>query len=459
MPKWAAGFWQSKLRYRSQVELLAVAHEYKRRDLPLDIIVIDAGHWTLMGDWRFDPQQWPDPAGMLRELDRMGIKVMVSVWPTVNALSRNYPAMQESGLLVRTERGAPTPTPLFDIRPAGPIGLYLYDATHPAARKFLWDQLRAGYYRYGVKLFWLDADEPEIKPIHPDNLHYYLGHGAAVHNIYPLLHARAFYDGLRSEGEDEIITLNRSAWAGSQRYGAAVWSGDVESTFEALQTQVRAGLNIGLSGIPWWTTDIGGFKGGDPSDPYFRELIVRWFQYGVFCPLFWVHGLRKSNATGVDFTDLSELALALATERGPAFGLTDLTGGPNEVWSFGEEAYRIIRELLWLRERLRPYIMTQMRLAHERGFPPMRPLFFDFPNDPASFDVDDEFMFGPDLLVAPILQYGGRERTVYLPAGSTWRDAWIDETFDGGAWHTVPAPLDRIPLYFRDDARLPIRAA
>ncbi len=267
-----------------------------------------------------------------------------------------------------------------------------------------------------------------------ENLRYYLGNVLSVTNIYPLKHTQSFCDGLRAEGEEEIITLCRSAWAGSQRYGAAVWSGDIASTFEALQAQVRAGLNIGLSGIPWWTTDIGGFHGGDPQSPYFRELIVRWFQFGAFCPLFRLHGFR----------------MPADTER------YWLSGGPNEVWSFGDEAYAIIEKYLFLRERLKPYIMAQMRLAHERGVPPMRPLFFDFPQDESAWKVEDQFMFGPDLLVAPILHEGATSRELYLPPNTVWSDAWNGQTFAGGQWITVCAPLEQIPLYLRDDAQLPI---
>jgi len=433
LPEWAAGFWQCKLRYRTQEELLSVAREHKRRGLPLSVIVVDFFHWTLQGDWKFDPEWWPDPAGMVRELEEMGVKLMVSIWPTVNLLSGSFQEMAQRGLLIRTERGIPAHMPFIDTRPEGPIYVHHYDATHPEARQFVWGKVRENYYSHGIRVWWLDACEPEMYPMDPDNLRYHLGNGQEVTNIYPLMNAQAFYEGMRAEGEEEIISLIRSAWAGSQRYAAAVWSGDIPSTFEALQAQVRAGLNIGLSGIPWWTTDIGGFHGGDPSTPYFQELIVRWFQYGAFCPLFRLHGFRQPSDRFWE------------------------TGGPNEVWSFGDEAYGVIRELLFLRERLRPYIMEQMQVAHERGTPPMRPLFFDFPQDGGCAEVDDQFMFGPDLLVAPVLEEGARCRSVYLPAGMAWRDAWTGAVHEGGHWIEADAPLERIPLYLHGEAELPIQ--
>ena len=432
LPEFAAGFWQCKLRYRTQEELLSVAREYARRGLPLSVIVIDFFHWTMHGDWQFDPECWPDPAGMVRELEDMGVKLMVSIWPMVNALSANFEEMRKRGLLLGNERGVAAHYLSKDNKPDGPVYVHCYDPTNPEARHFIWDRVCEGYYRHGIKVWWLDACEPEIRPISPGNLRYHLGNGMAVTNIFPLEHARAFYEGMRAEGEDKIISLCRSAWAGSQRYGAAVWSGDIQSTFESLRAQVRAGLNIGLSGIPWWTTDIGGFFSGDINSPYFREVIVRWFQYGVFCPLFRLHGYRLPNEDMLD------------------------TGGPNEVWSFGEEAYDIIREMLFMRERLRPYIMEQMELAHERGIPPMRPLFFDYPEDEPSWDVDDQFMFGPDLLVAPVLYEGARSREVYLPAGTTWTDAWTQGKFEGGHHITASAPLERIPVYLRGAAKLPV---
>jgi len=432
LPEWAAGFWQCKLRYRTQEELLEIAREYKRRGLPLSIIVSDFFHWSKQGDWQFDPECWPDPAEMVRELDEMGVKLMVSVWPSVSMSSTNFQDMQQKGLLLHTERGVPALMAFQEVGIEGPVYIHYYDATHPEARQYIWDKVREGYYRHGIKVWWLDACEPEIIPRDFDNLRYYLGNGQAVANIYPLLHEQAFYEGMRAEGEEEIISLCRSAWAGSQRYGAAVWSGDIASTFEVLQAQVRAGLNIGLSGIPWWTTDIGGFHGGNITTSYFKELIIRWFQYGVFCPLFRLHGFRVPNKD------------------------VQGSGGPNEVWAFGEEAYTIIKEMLFLRERLRPYLMEQMQVAHDIGTPPMRPLFFDFPDDEVCWAVEDQFMLGPDLLVAPVLHKGARSRGVYLPVGAAWSDAWTGETFEGGQQIEADAPLERIPLYLRADKKLPI---
>lgn len=383
LPEWAAGFWQCKLRYKTQEELLSVAREYKRRKLPLSVIVIDYFHWTVMGDWKFEPKDWPDPQAMVDELNQMGVKLMVSIWPTVNPYSANYAEMLDRGLLVRSEHGNITPMAIYDTVPNKLTYITYYDSTHPEARQFIWDKVRDGYFKYGIKVFWLDACEPELYPMDPENLRFHLWNGLEVACIYPLLHAQAFYDGMTAAGDEQICNLARSAWAGSQRYGAAVWSGDIPSTFESLQVQVRAGMNIGLSGIPWWTTDIGGFMGGNIGDPVFRELIVRWFQYGVFCPLFRLHGARSP------WSD-------------------DGGGAANEVWSFGEPAYKIIKGILFLREKLRPYVMEQMHIAHVCGTPPMRPCFVDFPQDLVTWEVEDQFMLGPDLLVAPVVYHGQR---------------------------------------------------
>jgi alpha-D-xyloside xylohydrolase len=428
LPDFALGFWQCKLRYRTQEEMLAVVREYRRRGLPLAVIVSDYFHWHMMGEWAMDPRDWPDPIGLTRELKEMGVELMVSIWPTVNRNSEAFHEMAERGLLAQTEHGVQAHMGIADTTPEGVSLVTFYDATNPEARAYLWDKIKKNYLDNGVRVFWLDADEPELVPIHADNIRYSLGSGLEVGCIYPLLHQKGFYLGMRAAGQEEIINLSRSAWAGTQRYGAAVWSGDIRSRFEVLRAQIPAGLNIAMSGIPWWTTDIGGFMEGDIRTDYFKELIVRWFQYGVFCPLFRLHGVRL-----------------------PLNGLygAQSSGAANEIWSFGEKAYEIIKNLLFLREKLKPYLRELNQAAHERGTPPMRPLYFDFPGDPASANRADQFMLGPDLLIAPVTEQGAVSRAVYLPNGTDWIDAWSGVEQRGGHTIQVEAPLERIPVYWR----------
>ena len=441
MPEWALGFWQCKLRYRTQEELLNIAREYKRRGLPLSMIVIDFFHWPHQGDWKFDPKYWPDPEKMVKELDSMGVKLSVSIWPTVEIDSENYQEMVRRGLLVRTERG------ICALSTFRAVTTYV-DFTNPEARKFVWEKVKENYYKYGINNFWLDEAEPEFGGVGPgydnviaydyDNIRYHLGNGLEVSSLYPFYYAKAFSEGLKSAGEDDYVLLIRAAWHGNQRFRNVVWSGDIPSTFDSLKRQIKAGLNMALCGVTWWTTDIGGFYGGDPNDPRFQELIVRWFQYGVFCPIFRLHGNRKPHTQA----------------EGEVVG----TGGPNEVWSFGERAYKIISDLLFLRERIKPYIIRQMEICCREGIPLMRPLFFDFPNDETTYEIEDEFMFGSDVLVAPVYEEGAKTRRVYLPNGAKWTDAWIDKTYEGGKWIDYETPLEIIPVFLRDEAKIPIKA-
>lgn len=438
MPDYGLGFWQCKLRYRSQEELLAVAREYKRRQLPIDVIVIDFFHWTNQGDWQFDPEYWPDPEGMVQELQKLGIELMVSVWPTVQTESGNYREMLEKGYLLRSDRGVRTQ---FQFLGQNAI----FDATNPEARQFLWRQIKKNYYDKGIRVFWLDEAEPELTAYDHDIYRYHIGSSQQIGNLYPVKYAQTFYEGMASEGQTNIMNLVRCAWAGSQRYGALVWSGDIHSSFGVLGIQVKAGLNMAIAGIPWWTTDIGGFHGGNPEDSSFRECVVRWFQYGAFCPVFRLHGDRQP----------------FIPPTGAKGGGVCGSGSDNEVWSYGEEAYGIMKTYMLIRERLRPYIAGLMQEAHERGTPPMRPLFYDFPQDRLAWETEDQYMFGPDLLVAPVVVEGQRSRGVYLPAGAQWTHAFSGETWEGGQRITVDAPLEQIPLFLRDGAgaRLPIAFA
>ncbi|MFI8929491.1 TIM-barrel domain-containing protein [Streptomyces sp. NPDC053474] len=433
LPEWASGFWQSKLRYRTQEELLEVARAYRRRELPLSAMLCDFFHWPKMGDWDFERAEWPEPSAMVKELDTLGVKLAVSVWPTVASDSSGFEPLRAIDGLVRDSDGGllrhPWPA-RGDDDPYAPMA-YL-DPTNPEARRLQWERLRTSYHEIGVAAYWLDACEPDLPPDLARRAVYQAGPGPEVGNAYGLSTARTVADGLRAAGNDRPFSLVRSAWAGSQRYGAALWSGDIDPTFASLATQIRAGLNVALSGIPWWNTDIGGFMGGDPQDPAYQEVLVRWFQYGTFQPIMRLHGDREPHQP---FT-------------------TRMTGGPNEVWSYGEQAYAILREHLLLRERLRPYIHRLAQAAHTTGEPPMRPLFFEFPADEAAWDVEDQFLLGPDLLVAPVAEAGVRSRPVYLPRGAHWIDAASGRTHGGGRTVELPAPLERIPVLVRADTAL-----
>ena len=431
MPDYAMGFWQCKLRYQTQEELLEVAREYKKRGLPISVIVIDYFHWPLQGDWRFDEKYWPDPDAMIKELKEMGIELMVSIWPTVDYRSENFQEMKEKGYLIRVDSG-------FPISMDFQGNTIHYDATNPDARKYVWQKAKKNYYDKGVKTFWLDEAEPEYSVYDFENYRYHMGPNVQIGNLYPKLYAKTFYDGMTAEGQENVINLLRCAWAGSQKYGALVWSGDIHSSFASLRNQFAAGLNMGLAGITWWTTDIGGFHGGDPTNPDFRELLVRWFEYGTFCPVMRLHGER----------------VPLKDPIGTYGGGLCVSGADNEVWSFGEEAYEILKYYLELRERMKPYITELMEAAHMKGSPVMRPLFYDIPEDSKCWDVNDEYMFGPDVLVAPVMHAKMTSRKVYLPEGSRWTNYWTGETLEGGQETEVATPLSQIPLFTRNGRTL-----
>ena len=426
MREYGLGFWQCKLRYQTQEELLEVAREYKRRNLPIDVIVVDYFHWPKQGEWKFDPVYWPDPEAMIRELKEMGIELMVSIWPTVDRDSENYEEMLEKGYLIRTERGFRTGLDFMG-------ATIHYDATNPEARKYLWNKAKKNYYDKGIKVFWLDEAEPEYTAYDFDNYRYYRGTDLEIGNIYPVEYAKTFYEGMEEEGQENIVNLLRCAWAGSQKYGALVWSGDIASSFSSMRNQLAAGLNMGMAGIPWWTTDIGGFHGGDPDDPAFRELFVRWFQWGTFCPVMRLHGDREP--------------------RQPQFGTTGgaacCSGAANEVWSYGEEVYKICGKYMGMREEMREYTRELMRETHETGAPVMRTLFYEFPEDKTCWEVEDEYMYGGRYLVAPVLEAGVKSRRVYLPAGCSWQLQETGEVYAGGKWADIPVTLETMPVFIR----------
>lgn len=426
MPHWATGFWQCRLRYETQDDLLEVARRYKKEGIPLSVIICDYFHWTEQGDYKFDPKYWYDVKAMTDELHSMGVKLVVSTWPTINENSENYEYMSKNDMLIKTTRSSDR---VFDFY--GPQAEI--DATNPKTRSFVFNKLKENYLDNGVDALWFDEAEPEIHPEYFDELVFHIGRGGEVALIYPYYYLKMAYDGFKSLGVDAPVTLTRCAYLGSQKFGALVWSGDIPSTFESLSAQVKAGLNMSLCGIPWWNTDIGGFYGGDTQSDEFRELIVRWFQYGVFCPVMRVHGNRCRH--GEKKRDVKEPS-----------------GDPNEIWSFGERNFEILKELVFLRERLRPYIEKHMKIASEKGYPVMRPMLFDYPEDENCYSLGEQYMFGSDIIFAPIVNRGQTEKPVYLPEGE-----WIltkDKKEYSCGFHTVSAEINEFVAFVRKGAEV-----
>lgn len=428
MPEYAMGFWQCRLRYYNENQVLEVAKEYRKRGLPLDVLVVDFFHWPKQGDFRFDEEFFPNAEMMIRELKKMNIELIVSIWPQIDFKSENYEEMRQKGLLVRTNKG-------LSIGMQFQGDTQFFDPTNPEARKYVWDKCKKNYFDKGIRQFWLDEAEPEYTVYDFDNYRYKMGQNIKIGNIFPQMYSRGFYEGLKTEGITEIMNLVRCAWAGSQRYGALVWSGDVQSTFDSLQKQICAGLNIGMAGIPWWTTDIGGFIGGDPEEESFRELLIRWFQFGTFCPVMRLHGERQPITK-------------LFRENGEEILYT---GADNEIWSYGDDAYQIMKKYLFVREELKTYIKRIMKEASESGIPVMRSMFYEFPDDDQTSELMDQYMFGSDLLVAPIIKENDRQRTVYLPQDVQWIHASSGECFTGGQVVSIKAEIEDIPIFVRED--------
>lgn len=425
MPHWATGFWQSRLRYETQDELLGVAREYKRLGIPLSAIVVDYFHWTEQGDYKFDTRYWQNVRAMADELHDMGTNLIVSVWPTINENSENYKYMSDNNMLMRTVHGSDR---VFDF-----YGWQAeIDVTNPATRGYVWSKLKQNYIDNGVDSLWFDEAEPEIHPEQFENLIWHKGRADKVALLYPYYYSKLAYDGFKAMGRDDIVTLTRCAYLGSQKYASLVWSGDIPSTFESLAHQVNAGLNMAMCGIVWWNTDIGGFYGADTTSDYFRELIVRWFQFGVFSPVMRLHGAR--------------------IRHGEKSQLKEPSGDPNELWSFGGEVFEILKELVFLRERLRDYIDLQMKTASEKGYPVMRPMFFEYPDDEMCRTLNTQYMFGSDIIFAPIVERGQTERTVYIPEGE-----WVltkDKTVYTKGTYKINATINEFVAFVKSGSKV-----
>ena len=425
------GFWQCKLRYRTQEEILTVARRYKEMGIHLDVIVIDFFHWPRQGDWFFDKEYWPDPKAMCDELHAMGTKVMVSVWPNVDKKSTHFYEMQEKGYLIRSDRGS---NQSFDWQG----DCLAIDATNPEAREYLWEICKKNYADYGIDMFWLDNSEPDLNVYDFGNYRYQIGNGLQVANIYPQMYSRAFYEGQKKMGQKSIVNLERCAWVGSQKYNQVIWNGDVQSTWECFRTSVCEGLNMGIAGIPWWTTDIGGFMYGDVRTEEFKELLLRWFEWAVFTPILRLHGDRDPHDIPLLDKD---------PQRGYGGGHL-FTGRDNEIWSYGEGPQKIMEEQIKLREKIKPYVTKVMKEASENGSPAMRTMFYEFPKDEKCWNLKDQYMFGSEYLVAPVMTPQTFKRDVYLPEGK-WENIHDGKVYEGGQTITVDAPLEAIPVFVR----------
>ncbi|MFP4489321.1 MAG: TIM-barrel domain-containing protein [Bacteroidales bacterium] len=435
MPRWAMGFWQSRERYTSQEELLSVVREFRKREIPLDNIVQDWQYWPTdsWGDHEFDRDRFPDPEGMIQTLhDSLNTKIMISVWPKYYTGTDNYKVMNSKGWLYKRniEKGQRDWL--------GYVSTF-YDAYNEEAQQAFWQQINDSLFSKGIDAWWLDATEPDINSnlpmderkalMHPTAL----GPAAEYFNAFSLVNAKAVYEGQRRTDPDKrVFILTRSAYAGIQRYSAANWSGDIAARWHDMEAQIPGGLNLCMSGIPWWTMDIGGFAvesryhNPSPEDlEEWRELMTRWYQYGAFCPIFRSHGQYPYREI-----------FNVAPESHPAY---------QSMLSYDR-----------LRYRLMPYIYSLAGHTWLNDYTVMRGLAMDFTADSKVYDIKDQYMFGPALLVNPVYKYKARSRKVYLPASCGWYDFYTGSYLTGGQLVNAPAPYERIPLYVKEGSVIPL---
>ena len=408
LPKWAYGFFQSKDRYVSLDEITGIAQRYRSEHIPLDAMVQDWFWWKNEGDPDFN-DNYHDVAKDLDGLHKQNVHAMISVWGMLDPKSETYKTLDAKNLLIP--------------------GAHVYDPSNVEGRDIYWNRLPGKLLAQGWDAFWLDSAEPEeFWPHMGDailrNKQLAIGNGAEYTNVFPLLHTLGVQDHWKAEnGAKRVFLLTRSAFLGQQRVGATVWSGDVYGSYWGLMHQVAAGLNFALSGYPYWTTDIGGYwppHDNPIPDPAFQELYARWFEFGTFCPIFRTHGHRPAN----------------------------------ELWSFDKVEPTLIRYDK-LRYRLMPYIYSLAWKVTSEDYTIQRPLVMDWRTDENTWNVGDQFMFGPALLVNPVMKANATHRSVYLPA-SAWYDFWTGASVQGGKDIDAEAPLDRMPLYVRAGSILPL---
>ena len=403
-PKWAYGYWQCRERYHSQQEILDTAAEFRKRKIPVDVLVQDWLYWGKYG-WnaiKFDEEHYPRPKEMLDQLHANDLHMLISVWSKFGENTDIYKRMAAKSLLIP--------------------GDSWMDFFNPQARSTFWSELKDGMFQDGMDGWWMDASEPEYDALKGKQT--FLGDGESVRNAYPLYVTQSMYEGQRvTTDRKRVVILTRSAFAGQQRYGAASWSGDISANWITLQRQIPAGLSFSMSGMPYWTTDVGGFF--RPKDQYtsdaYHELLIRWFEYGAFCPIFRIHGYQSKA----------------------------------EIWNYGQQVEDILRQYDDLRYRLLPYIYSAAWGVTKKHQSIMRSLPLEFSSDRSAREISDQFMFGDALLINPVTTEGAKERTLYLPAGQDWIDFWTGKRVRGGHSINAEAPLNRIPIYARTGSIIP----
>lgn len=438
MPKWSMGYWQSRERYKTQEELLDVLAEFRERHIPLDNIVQDWSYWPQeeWGSHKFDPERFPDPAGMVDQVHDMNAHVMISVWPKFYASTKHFKEFDEHGWMYKQA----IKDSVLDWIGPGYLGSF-YDAYNPDARKLFWKQINEELYTKGFDAWWLDATEPDV--LSNASMDYRkalmnptaLGPSTKYFNAFALMNAKGIYEGQRKEDNGErVFILTRSGFSGIQRYGAVTWSGDIGTRWEDMKAQISAGINFAMSGLPYWTMDIGGFcvekryekaQEGSEDMKEWRELNTRWYQFGAFAPLFRVHGQYPYR----------------------------------EPWNIapeGHPAYASMLKYNKLRYRLMPYIYSLAGWTYTKDYTIMRGLAMDFTDDSNVYNIGDQFMFGPSLMACPVYEYEARSRKVYLPQSNGWYNANNGEYLPAGKVISADAPYEDMPLFVKAGSIIPM---
>lgn len=412
------GLWQSKLRYQTLSELKEIYNEYKKRNIHLSTLVIDYFHWTADGDFEFDNRYWDGISQFAKDLKETNTELMVSLWPTVTSDSKYYDYYRNNQMLIRSVHNKDQ---MFD-------GKEILDFSNPLTVKHFQKVLSNNYRENGIYLFWADQAEPEMGHYNHKEYLVYDGSLEKLANKYPYHYIKAIKQDEKSKS---LPTLIRSTWFNSQKYGALAWSGDIDSSFDSFKRQIQIGISMGISGIPWWTSDIAGFHSGDSESSAFKELMIRWFQFAVFSPILRMHGDRQPHTQRI----------------GPDGGGVRTSGGPNEIWSFGEEVETILSRFIKIREQLKEYISDLYKESSEKGYPLIRSMFFEFPHDSKSWEDTTQYMFGSDLLIAPVVEEGIEEMEVFLPQGQIWREVFTGKKYTGGKSYTIPVTIETIPVF------------